>query len=299
VSDLATGFHFSDVPSAWERLRDFEASIGCAATILSIYWSWGLEDSRVPIEWMESIVRHGRRPLVTWEPWTLPEDFDHPQPSIEDPRFALSTILDGRFDDYIRAGAVAMKALPGRVYLRPMHEMNGNWYPWCGTTNGNAPRDFKLAWRHIHEIFTAQDVRNVAWVWCPYAVSVPPDQDVSVYYPGDDYVDWLGLDGYNWGDSRPWSSWQDFAELFRESYAAVTALSDKPVMIAEVGCAESGGSKAHWIREAHRQVTVSFPRVSAVVWFNLDKECDWRIESSPDALAAFRGSWSRSSSLSA
>jgi mannan endo-1,4-beta-mannosidase len=298
MSDVVTGVHLADIPPAWE-LGDFEASIGRRVPIVSIYWSWGLGHSTDPVEWIRSILRRGRRPLVTWEPWMLPEDFDHPGPSIEDPRFALANIVSGSFDDYIRLGAAALKALPGRIYLRLMHEMNGNWYPWCGTTNGNSPREFVLAWRHVRDIFSQQDVRNVVWVWCPYALSVPRDQEIAAYYPGDDAVDWLGLDGYNWGDSRPWSSWQDFADLFRESYAAVTALSDKPLMIAEIGCAESGGSKADWIREAHRQVTASFPRVRAVVWFNLNKECDWRIESSPEALAAFRGSWGQDSSIPA
>jgi len=293
------GFHFPDIPPFWERLQGFEALIGRSVTILSIYWSWGLGYSEVPREWMESILRKGRRPLVTWEPWMLPDDFNNPSPSIEDPRFKLTNILNGSFDEYIRFGAAAMKALPGRIYLRPMHEMNGNWYPWCGTTNGNSPGEFILAWRHVHHIFSQEDVQNVDWVWCPYAISVPSEQEISAYYPGDQYVDWLALDGYNWGDSRSWSSWQNFAHLFHDSYGALTALSDKPLMIAELGCAESGGSKSDWITEAHHHVTASFPRVKAVVWFNLDKECDWRIESSPDTLAAFRRSWSQNSSLSA
>jgi beta-mannanase len=169
--------------------------------------------------------------------------------------------------------------------------MNGNWYPWCGHANGNSPEDYVTAWRYIHDLFGSAGVMNVEWVWCPYVISVSKLTTFPDYFPGDEYIDWLGLDGYNWGTSRPGATWQEFPELFGEAYRTVTALSVKPVMIAEVGCTDCGGSKADWIMNAYHHALAGFPRLRAVVWFNLDKECDWRVQSSAESLTAFQRTW--------
>jgi beta-mannanase len=258
------------------------------------YWSWGLGRSAAPFAHARAVLASGRVPLLTWEPWILPPPGVDPGGWPVNRPFALARIADGAFDDYVRGWAEALREVGGPVYLRPMHEMNGDWYPWCGTTNGNAPRDFVRAWRHLHAVFTAAGANNVRWVWCPYVVSVPdrPDNSISAYFPGDQSVDWVGLDGYNWGASRPASCWQRFAEVFDRAYRVVTRLSARPVLLAEVGCAEAGGSKAAWLRDARDVLGRSFPRVRAVVWFNVAKECDWRVESSTASLRAFRDAWS-------
>jgi len=107
---------------------------------------------------------------------------------------------------------------------------------------------------------------------------------LTPYYPGDAYVDWLGLDGYNRGGA----AWQSFAQVFGASYQSITALSAKPLMIAETASAEAGGSKAQWIVDAFStQILQRYPRIQAVLWFNQNKETDWRIESSAAAQRAF------------
>jgi len=174
--------------------------------------------------------------------------------------------------------------------------MNGNWYPWCGTVNENQPEEYVQTWRYLHDIFREVGATQVRWVWCPYACSYPdsPRNTISCYYPGDAYVDWIGLDGYNWGTTQPWSRWQSFAEIFSPAYDIVTHLTDKPLMIAESASSESGGSKAEWIRSLEK-LKNSFPRLDGFIWFNVQKECDWRIDSSAQALQAFKDtvqSWS-------
>jgi beta-mannanase len=269
--------------------------------LVSIYWSWGLGWSTEPFEIITTILRSGRRPLVTWEPWRLP-----PPDAGEDlwpgnADYTLRRIAAGAFDDYIRRWAHALAEMPGRLLLRPTHEMNGNWYPWGGSVNGNRPEEFAAAWRHLHEMFTREGATNVEWVWCPYAHSVPDRADNALerYYPGARWVDWLALDGYNWGDARPWARWQGCAAVFGDAYRRIVALGPQPVLIAEVGCAESGGDKPAWIREACAWLASASTRVAAVVWFNVDKECDWRITSSPDSLRAFREAWPREAASAA
>ena len=100
--------------------------------------------------------------------------------------------------------------------------MNGNWFPWAEHANGNQPGDYVAAWRHVHDIFTQVGATNATWVWCPYVELAPELGPLARYYPGDDYVDWTSLDGFNWGKNRvnpqPWTS---FDKIFGPSYRAI------------------------------------------------------------------------------
>jgi mannan endo-1,4-beta-mannosidase len=284
------GFYLPEIRISSGCFKPLENQIARPFEIVSVFWSWGLGTLSSPFDEIAAILREGKRPLVTWEPWSLPEDFNSPAKSVQDRDYRLENIYRGNFDPYIRFWAKNLRAIQGKVFLRPMHEMNGNWYPWCGTTNQNRPAEYIRAWRYIVEVFADEKVDNVEWVWCPYAVSVPEisENAPSAYFPGDDYVDWLAIDGYNWGDTRDGSNWTSLGDLFRPAYQTLADLSEKPLMIAEVGCAESGGDKAKWMEEAFQTLREDFTRVEVVVWFNTRKECDWRIDSSPDSLVAFK-----------
>ncbi len=204
--------------------------------------------------------------------------------------YSLSVLLSGRYDAYIRQWALDLKQLSAPIFLRPMHEMNGNWYPWCGTANGNRPEDYVAAWRHIRSIFREVGCDKVMWVWSPYSESVPNDAGNAFarYFPGEEEVDCLALDGYNWGSTREWSRWQTFEEVFADGYERLMSLAPgQPLMIAEAGCAEQGGNKGLWIQNAADTLKNRFTRVKALVWFEIDKECDWRIESSRESLISF------------
>jgi hypothetical protein len=223
-------------------------------------------------------VAAGAVPLVTLEFWD-------PANGIDQPSFSYAKISGGSFDTYLHSYAKAARAFGSPVWLRPLHEMNGNWYPWGGTVNGNTPAGFVAAWRHIHDIFVAEGATNVSFVWCPNADSVPDTaaNSISAYWPGDAYVDYAGIDGYNFGGS----SWRSFSSIFSAAYAKVTSLSSKPVIVGEIGCSSVGGDKAAWITDMFKVIPSSFPRIAGVSWFDADKGNDWRIESDSASLAAF------------
>jgi beta-mannanase len=171
--------------------------------------------------------------------------------------------------------------------------MNATWYPWGGTVNGNRSEEYVAAWKHVVDIFRAEGAHNVTWVWSPHTVIQPEDPLLALetFYPGDEYVDWVALDGYNWGSIRPAEGWRSFNDIFTESYQRLTSLTQKPVMIAETSSTELGGQKNTWYQEAIEvSLKETFPRIKAVVFFNLNKETDWRINSSPTALTQFRES---------
>jgi beta-mannanase len=258
--------------------------------VLSFYIAWGFR--RKPDLWeIQSVLNSGFIPLITWEPWYRPQELLGVTRPEDQPDFSLSEILSGRYDDYIWNWALDLKQISGPIFFRPMHEMNGNWYPWCGRVNGNKPEEFVEAWCYIKSIFNKIGNDQLIWVWSPYVHSVPNESgnEIRRYYPGPKEVDWVALDGYNWGNTQEWSRWQSFEEIFEKGYDHLTQLApEKPFMLAEVGCAEEGGDKAKWIERAFRILADKFPKIKALVWFNIKKECDWRIESSPRSLKAFR-----------
>ena len=139
----------------------------------------------------------------------------------------------------------------------------------------------------MHNIFTSVGATNAHWVWTANTSATgltPMAQD----FPGDAYVDWIGLECYNWG-GNPGHTWQSLSTVLGPSYTEAAALSSRPMMLSEVSSAEQGGSKADWITQGLLStIPQSFPRVRAVVWFDWNEQYDWRINSSSASLSAFR-----------
>ena len=229
---------------------------------------------------------HGAIPLYSWGSQSIPVPSN-----LSEPDFQLSDVISGTYDSYIREFAEAAKAWGHPFFLRFNWEMNGGWFAWAEGVNGNQPGEYVAAWRHVHDIFSEVGATNATWVWCP---NVDPDhtlQNLASLYPGDEYVNWTGLDGYNWGTNptRP-DRWRSFDQLYRSTYEQVTQAiaPSKPLIVSEVGSTEYGGSKASWIEEMLSNVPVDYPKIRGLVWFEkYDDGMDWPIESSGPATAAF------------
>jgi beta-mannanase len=225
---------------------------------------------------------HGAIPLINWNPW-------EPCCGVNQPAWQLANLINGKYDAYITQWATAARDWGHPFFLRIMDEMNGVWYPWSEGANGNHQGQFVRTWRHIHDIFTDVGATNVVWVWNPnteYRNSLP----LELLYPGNDYVDWVAMTGFNFGPTPRGDHWLSFAALLGPLYDHIGQIApNKPVMIGEVATTENGGSKADWITDALTvQLPQHFPRVKALVWFNWTAEGhDWVIESSPAAQAAF------------
>jgi mannan endo-1,4-beta-mannosidase len=266
-------------------LSQFEKDANKNVSIVNFFQRW--EDSDFDGVQMEQIRSEGAIPLVTWEPWKgLKYGKDVP-------KYSLINIINGNFDTYIEQYAKAAKTWGHPFFLRLAQEMNGNWYAWSESENGNSRGQFVQAWRHVHDIFTNVGASNVSWVWCPGRVSViVPFNNLQELYPGDGYVDWVGMDGYNAGNDR--LGWQMFSVVFSPLYNKLVDMTSKPIMIAETSCGESGGGhKDYWITDAlTKQIPDDFPRIKALVWFNAynDPTADWQIESSTSAQDAFTNS---------
>jgi hypothetical protein len=259
------------------ELPGFEADAGKRASLFLSYSSFA-NDSDFPSSDAAAVVAHGATPVVTWEPW------DPASGSASQPAYRLSAIISGADDAYITRWANEVRAFGHPIWLRFAHEMNGDWYPWAESVNGNAPGQYVAAWRHVHDLFAHAGATNVAWIWTPNVV-YPGTTALAELYPGDAYVNWVGVDGYNWGSTRP-QGWQSPEAVFGETLSALRQLSSRPIVIGETASAEAGGSKAAWINQFFATLA-AHPEVRAFLWFNLNKETDWRIESSPAATQAF------------
>jgi len=235
-----------------------DARIGRTPPLHLVYYAW--ED-----DWTQgakTALKAGRIPLVNWEPAGI--DFNE--------------LVAGSLDATIKARASAAAKLPGKMFLDFAAEMNGD-EGW----GGNNPTLYIAAYRHLHDLFVAAGASNVIWAWCPNVTDTDgTNRKTMDYYPGDAYVDWTGVDGYNWGNA----DWQSFEQVFANIYPLLAA-KKKPIIIGEMASAEPGGDKGAWIDGIVPALKTRYPMFKALVWFDVDKERDWRINSSTAALAAF------------
>ena len=275
---VALGAWVPGAPAQMPFVDQFSALVGRSPAVLMWYEDW--QQPLVNTIKLDNVAAAHEVPMITWEAWNATG-------GAQQPGFALSNVIAGNFDAYIRSSARAAVAWGRPLYIRLFHEMNIAWYPWGRDTNGNTPAEFVAAWRHVVTIFRQEAAANVRWVWSPNVDY--GGESFSDYYPGDGWVDWTALDGYNWGTLFEPNGWQNLDTIFGPSYDILTQLSDKPTMIAETASAEIGGDKAAWIRSSFlSELPVRMPKVRAVIWFDENKETDWRVDSSPASLAAWR-----------
>jgi hypothetical protein len=235
---------------------------------------------------MESVRNYGAIPFLSWGSDSIPV----PVMPVE-PDFQLSNVIAGRYDSYIRGFAEAARKWGHPFFLRFNWEMNGNWFPWGQRVNGNSPREVVAAWRHVHDIFTSVGATNATWVWCPYADPSQKFGNLAQLYPGAAYVDWTGMDGFNWAanavNPHPWRSFdQIFAATYRKMVTKVAP--GKPVILAEIASTGGPRAKATWIANMFRMLATKYRAIRGLIWFDqIDRGLQWPIETSPAASRAF------------
>jgi mannan endo-1,4-beta-mannosidase len=220
------------------------------------------------------VVRSGRLPLLSWEPWFAARGVDQPG-------FSLASIAAGDHDRHLRQAARTIRRVPGPVMVRFAHEMNGHWYPWSERVNGNRPGEFVEAWRHVHDLFAAEGVTNVWWVWSPNVTTFLPFPLVELW-PGEDYVDVVGVVGY----LRPG---ERFDERYRATIDEIRSFTELPIVVTET-------SVQHGPAEVSRSETVcrlvrdarADPDVVGLVWFDQRQRADWRLGLDAGGFAAGR-----------
>jgi len=237
----------------------------------------------------KNVVAQGATPMISW----MPIDLSRRDANL------LPEIAIGMWDDYLDLWGRKLLAWVNmypeadrpRLAIRFAHEFNGNWYPYS-----NTPVAYTAAWQHIHDKFDVIGVNDhVDWIWSASKTNVDDYDNFCVYYPGDEYVDWTSLDGYNWGSNYATNGWSTFGEIFNNGYLKlVNDFPDKPIMIAETGSAEPTDlpntyygmygddsdafeSKSVWIGDMLSHLEAEYPAVRALSMFNINKELGWSI----------------------
>jgi peptidoglycan hydrolase-like protein with peptidoglycan-binding domain len=251
-----SGYSSSD-PSALESL------VGKPVKLRSIFTNWG---EAFPVSVGTDLKPSNKTLVIFWEQYGV----------------TIDSIIAGDSDPYIRQFALDAKAYGGQVILAPFHEMNGNWDPWDGTVGQNTPQKVVLAWQHVRDVFGT--VANVKFAWAVNNESVPNTtaNAISAYYPGDAYVDYVAVDGFNFGNP-----WQSFDTVFGKALNTVSAYR-KPIYILSMASA-AGTQKPAWITDAVTVQMKKYPLLKGWLWFNENKEQDWRINSDAATLSAFKG----------
>jgi hypothetical protein len=262
------GVYDGGFPNTFAGMEQLETRLDYKFPIISFYSAWGDKPTQqFPLRMAETIQRMGSVPMITWEPWVV--DFDERirtnLPPVAEREYAsLAAIAKGQYDFYIVPWAKAAAEYKRPLFIRFAHEMNDPYrYPW-GPQNGNRPEDFIAAWRHVHVIFQKMGATNVLWVWSPH-ISMPW---LEFYYPGPEYVDWIGTGVLNYGTIASWSRWWSFHQILEKGYPELQRMQ-KPIMICEFGTLAQGGDMAEWYRQSFYHLTHTYSRgVRAIVFFN-------------------------------
>ena len=273
-----------------DEVRNFQYWLGKNQSVVVLFTDWcdgnsyNLFNHQIPNIW-----NTGHIPLITWEM--------KPCGSATVTDITVRIGRNGEFDAYIWSfGNQLKKWLSGpdgiygngddrRVYLRPGHEMNGNWYPWSAAMGGSTPNDYIHAFQHTHNLMVNSmglDLNHVQWVWCVNNADVGGFR-AEEYWPGDQFVDWIGIDGYNFGTSQSWSTWVWPNQIFDEMFARVRALAPyKPLSINEYGSSTKSpwynpdiDSKTNWLRKMCDYIKDH--NVKMASYFNIEKETDWSV----------------------
>ncbi|SKA36999.1 Glycosyltransferase, catalytic subunit of cellulose synthase and poly-beta-1,6-N-acetylglucosamine synthase [Chitinophaga eiseniae] len=228
--------------------------------ITSLYIAWGDGQDHLLPDSLTAIYNSGSIPMVTWEPWT--SRFTHNAGQVQQERKVMSLIPTGIFDSYLEQFADQVKALNRPLFLRFAHEPDNPAYPWS-PTGGNTPEEYGRAWRYVHTLFLRRGAINAVWVWSPWKAS-----NAEKYFPGKEFVDWIGVTALNYGPAHGGGAWYSFEALYQPFHQLPLFRSGLPVMIAEMGSASDAGDQARWFSDAFLAISNRFPEVHAQVFFN-------------------------------
>jgi mannan endo-1,4-beta-mannosidase len=275
-------------PYDFTQLDRFTKAVGHQPSVYEFAQGWAV--NQFDRSAIDKVANRGMLPLISWEPW----DYQH-RSTIESragnqPAYSLSHIINGDYDGYIRSWAKGVKSLPYTIALRFAHEMNGFWYPWGVLTNGNSVGEYVRAWRHVHDIFTRIGAKNVIWIWSPNIIW-NDSTNLAELYPGNRYVDWIGLSGYY---GTPGTlDYKSFNATFARTIAKLRKFTSKPLVITETGATNVSGLMAHWITQMFRQLP-AHTEIIGVIWFEAFRVIDWQVADHSAAASAFRAGFGSS-----
>lgn len=283
---LRFGLALEGLPDSAAVIVFSEDEVGLPVSLVNVFLQWPAEPDagEFPLKAARAVSEHGAILVLTWEPMFLTNG--------KETAILAEDIISGRWDGYIERFARAAAAWGGTCILRFGHEMNLARYHWgspAAEYGPASPPRYRLMFRHVVTQVRKAGAVNIQFAFCPNIESSPSLSPhaawntASAYYPGNAYVDVLGMDGYNWGTTQTlaahgWESrWQSFETLFSPLFTELRTLAPaKPIYIFETASTSQGGNKARWISDMVS--TAKKWQVAGLVWFQVNKELDWKLQ---------------------
>jgi hypothetical protein len=256
------GLFHPDAPSSFEGFKEIEDEVGFKFP-LALCYTGIVEGEEVHPrlgEALDNARREGKIPELTLQ--TVPEEKRKSGNMLYD-------ILDGEYEVYIRDYARKAADFGAPVIFRPGNEMNGDWCNYSAVHISLDAEIYKAFYIYLFKIFEEEGADNVLWVWNPNSRPFPDFRwnDGICYYPGDEYVDIIGLTAYNTGTYYEHELWQSFAELYDEVYYKTAAEFKQPLMITEFASSSIGGDKVAWVKEMFGIIGY-YDRIRAAIWWS-------------------------------
>jgi mannan endo-1,4-beta-mannosidase len=248
-------------PPSYAPVTDFTKAAGEQPNIIGYYSGWAEPFNS---SFAATLHSHNIIPYVQIDPTAA----------------SMSAITAGYYDPYLRSYAESVRNFRHSVIIGFGHEMNATWYPW-GYTHV-PPATFVAAWRHIVTLFRGQGADNITWLW-----TVQADQSttgpIQQWWPGPQYVSWVGIDGYYEQPS------DTFASVFVKTIDQVRTFTTDPVLLSETAVGQNVNTVVK-IRDLFTGM-INY-KTLGLVWFDVAQHGslihqDWRIEDNPPGEIAF------------
>jgi len=294
------GLYTAQSPFNWSEYDQVSKEVGKATNMVGFFQGF---DQDFNANAVQRSWANGRLPMMTWE--SVPAKTGNDEPYV--PGYTNEDIISGKFDAYLTKYAQALKANGMPLVIRFDHEMNGQWYNWSeASKQQNAPKSYVAMWQHVWKVFQDNGANQYAiWDWSPSRIDKlgnPKYQTLDYmqnYWPGEQYVDWVGMSGYY----RDTTEAPTFQNTFGATLAQIRQIAPgKGIVLNEIGATETGGSvsnsqKSQWINSLFD--ALADPANADIIGFAYFSETattivdgsrttnDWRLDSRSDSLQAF------------
>ena len=225
------------------------------------------------------LIQQGKTPVITFQIGSYK--------TTSDPN-GVEEVINGDFDTAIQNWAKGIKETGTPVFIRIGNEMNGYWVSWGYKGTYEDSDLYAMAYRHIVDIFKANGADNAKFVWNPNGTSIPDYgwNAATMYYPGQNYVDWLGMTRYNFGTPN----FSYFDDLYKDLYQEYSLqFPNKPMMIGEFGSVESNGNKPYFIKDMFQKISHNYPNLKLIIWFDSgDGVYPFQYNTTPESKIVFK-----------
>jgi mannan endo-1,4-beta-mannosidase len=261
------GVFETGVPPGFAPVAQFAQVAGRQPNLVGYYSGW---PESFNTSWADMLRSHEATPFVQIDPTDA----------------SVAALANGTYDLYLRSYADSVRAFGHAVVLGFGHEMNAPWYSWG--YGHVSPATFVAAWRHLVTLFHQQGADNVTWLWTLQADEPGKTGQIEQWWPGSQYVTWVGIDGYYY------TSTDTFDSVFGTTINQVRAFTTRPVLLSETAVAPAAGQ---FLKIQNLFHGMNKYRTLGLVWFDEDQHGpsnggpsrqDWRIENSVQAEGSFK-----------